>query len=715
MEHDHNLIDRALTDPKHDLLERDSFVKGLTRALVREVSDPNGNIIGRESTSYVVGLTGEWGLGKSTVLNFVYSELETLDHVSVALFNPWIFNGRDELLNGFFSVLRESFKKSQVEQMREVQAALDDYWVAIGVLGDGVAAAADAAGASGGASGIWSWFYKTFRPGQPKVLSPLRQREILEEKLRASKQAVVVLIDELDRIEDDEVRAVAQLVKAVGDIQGISYLVSYDERRVVDALGRGCGEERFVSGSRYLEKIIQYPVPIRPIFSGDAKVLLQASLAANKNSDFSWDDVIKDEIFQTILRGLVTPRDVKRLIGSYSILHETVRGELRSLDVLAYCWILVKAPLLRNAIASNIEKLVDDPSSEDISIEMLRKELDGKSESVVDILGREAAAYSDLLPLLFPRFGKERSSEAFNGDRLSKRENLIRMLYLGNPPDLMPRKSIELLWRQEEPQAITSILKEHIQANTIRNLISRLEDVFESLPEHSDSKVWCCLSDVLVRSTDWISEPEESGNVASEAAEILVRLGLRTPALKVRVQRIIESLIAHGDLVFTAFVIRRLGVHFGFVEDSTRERVDEHIFGREDAKKLIYSEVARYRIAILDGFALRRLPTLSAIFAVSNLNRWDEELRNSFTQQLKRPEAICTFSALAVPPGYVIERTSLDNLMHADEIQSYLTGLGPPLNWIENDWIAMTVRRLVRILEGKSTWHLDDEDPGFRR
>ncbi|MGK3151703.1 P-loop NTPase fold protein, partial [Staphylococcus shinii] len=83
---------------------------------------------------------------------------------------------------------------------------------------------------------------------KPKELSPQEERRKLEKKLADAKIAVVVLIDELDRVEDDEVRAVAQLVKAIGDIKGISYLVAYDPERVADALGRGSGDDRRRTG-----------------------------------------------------------------------------------------------------------------------------------------------------------------------------------------------------------------------------------------------------------------------------------------------------------------------------------------------------------------------------------------------------------------------------------------------------------------------------------
>jgi len=79
------------------------------------------------------------------------------------------------------------------------------------------------------------------------------------EELAAVNLPIVVLIDEVDRVEDDEIRSIAQLVRSVGDFPGVSYALAYDPKRVIQALG---GAERTdvlrdERGRAYLEKIVQ--------------------------------------------------------------------------------------------------------------------------------------------------------------------------------------------------------------------------------------------------------------------------------------------------------------------------------------------------------------------------------------------------------------------------------------------------------------------------
>lgn len=709
-ENNPNMLDRALVDPKHDLLERDPFVSGLVRSLIQDIYDDSGRVIGRKSSGFVVGLTGDWGLGKSTILNFTEAKLKQTEHVSVAFFNPWIFSGRDELLNGFFNALRDALGKSGKEHVRDLQSNLDKYRNAIEVFGEGAAATADLHGGSGTVSTVWNWV-KKLKFGQPASLTPLEERKELERKLDKANQAVVVLIDELDRVENDEVRAVAQLIKAVGDIEGISYLVSYEPGRVAEALGRGHGEERTKSGERYLEKIVQYTVPVRPLFSNDAKLLLEATLTANKNSDFAWDELIEEEAFRSILRKIATPREIKRLIGSYSILYEMIRGEIKPLDVLAYCWILTKSPSLREKISVKLDEMVEDPSPEHLSARFLAFFGDRKSKpSVVDVLGSEAEPFEELLGLLFPRFGEDRRRDDFDGTRLSQRQNLVRLLFLGNPPDLIARNDIEELWGIEDELEIENRLRDYLSKSLLRTLIDRVDDLFETLPQEGDLRFWTTLARVLVRETDWIFTPDDLFNTASDAGEALLRIGARNKELGLRIQVIFHDLVEKNDLVLAPHMFRKILFRYGMTRHSPPEQEGSLILTKEETQQILEDEISRYRAAVINGFALRRLPSVHAIFAISNVQRWDHGLRSNLTKQLSSREAVQTFSALVVPPGYSIECEVLDELLVADEIQKTLEKFGEVKWWIQDPWVADSVRRLHATLSGQNTMRMQDED-----
>jgi predicted KAP-like P-loop ATPase len=88
--------DSPITRQKDDKLGRASFAKALAKAVL----DFDGE------DSFVVGIHGKWGTGKSSVLNLLVEELAVLSAarsqtVDVLRFNPWNFSDQNQLVLQF--------------------------------------------------------------------------------------------------------------------------------------------------------------------------------------------------------------------------------------------------------------------------------------------------------------------------------------------------------------------------------------------------------------------------------------------------------------------------------------------------------------------------------------------------------------------------------------------------------------------------------------
>lgn len=705
----HPSQDRPVTRDRDDKLDRGPFVASLVRTLVRDATGPDGRLAGRSASGFVVGLTGKWGLGKSSILRLLQLELGSMDRVIVSYFNPWLFNGRDELMRGFFNGLRAAIGGSNVEHARELADALDRYWGAIDLAGHTVAAVVDLHGAAGAATTFWSNWGKRAKGALPKSkkLSPEDERKSLEQKIAKHKVAVIVLIDELDRVEDDEVKAVAQLVKAAGDIEGISYLVAYDPERVADALGRGSGAERQASGARYLEKIIQLPIPLRPLFDEDVEKLLDAELLHCSVLPPTVQAENQQAILAQIKKEISTPRDIKRLVGAFAVLERATRGEIEPVDVLAYAWILTKAPALRDTLMNQFDRVVSDPGEREIIAELARR-LDNKNEAPApsEILGECAAPHSELLKLLFPRFHKDHDAQD-DGSRLHRRRNMVRLLYLGNPPGAIARTEIEAIWQIAELGEMEASLRKLLSSGKLVAFIDRLDDLLSQLPPSGDLIFWPALSKVLTRSTDWMTSPTPEYSLVDDVATMLTRLGLRDRLQVPRVKVVVDALIESRDLAIVPWILRKQMYAHGLSKHHRRPG-GESIYTKEETLELMRQETLRYRAAVLDGSALRRLPNVEAIFVIGNQDGWDEKLRTALTQQLKSRDALATMAALLLPPGHGSERQSLAELFDPDEVARALSEANfddPPLE----PWVASAVKQFKVILAGRDP-HFDDED-----
>ena len=704
----HPSQDRPIHGPAEDRLDRGPFVQSLVRALVRDERDAKGLLVGRQATGFVVGLTGKWGLGKSSILHLLAAELGSMDRVIVSVFNPWLFNGRDELLRGFFSGLRDAMGRSNVENARELATALDRYWGAVDLAGHAVAAVADVYGAAGAATTGWKLFSKKAKAEFPKKndLSPEVERKHLEKKLAKMKVAVVVLIDELDRVEDGEVRAVAQLVKAVGDIEGLSYLVAYDADRVIDALGRGEGDGRKASGAHYLEKIIQLPIPLRPLFGEDVDALLKAELEHRRMSLPVELSENEQEIFEQIKREIETPRDVKRLVGAYAILELATRGEISDIDVLGYSWITVKSPDLREILASDCDKAVSDPIREEVIERLLSRRDSSGPPPIEEAFGACATRHEKLLALIFPRFAK-RSANQDDGTRLYHRRNLIRLLYLGNPPGAVSREELEATWSISDSAEMEKKLSEMLVAGKLRAFIDRMDDLLPRLSAKGDFVFWPALSRVLTRSHDLTEGLSLKQAVSRDAVDTLFGLGARNTQNAERVKLSMNALIADGDLVLVPGILRKHMFAHGLTHHGSA-RGGEVVYDKVETQRLLAAETPRYRAAVVDGTALRQLPNVEAVFALGNSGAWDASLRDNFTNQLEGREALSTVAALLVPPGYSADLKSLNELFDAERVYGAMKRLGeiePPLD----KWTADAFRSLKWILAGKDP-NFDDEE-----
>lgn len=142
------------------------------------------------------------------------------------------------------------------------------------------------------------------------------------------------MIDEIDRVEDDEVRAIAQLVRSVADFPNISYVLAYDTARVVQALGTGETDAalRMDRGRTYLEKIVQLQTPLPLTLEDETARFIKSELAPLKDLDLpeSFYSIDRYTTLIEILTGYLirTPRDVKRLVGTFHALGGMVRNEV---------------------------------------------------------------------------------------------------------------------------------------------------------------------------------------------------------------------------------------------------------------------------------------------------------------------------------------------------------------------------------------------------
>lgn len=332
------------------------------------------------------------------------------------------------------------------------------------------------------------------------------QREELLKALKDTGVPIVVLIDELDRIEDAEIRAAAQLVRAVADFPSISYVLAYDHDRVVQALGAGGdGDERVERGRVYLEKIVQFQISLPVTFDEELKDLLLAEMGKLVVDVALPNEWQSDERLLTLLgimfpRPIATPRDIRRLVGTYHVIGSMLRDEVDWVDLLAFSVLMIKAPATVAKLRRNADRVVENPFSSRALYEQY-SESNGDRDELKRLISEHDAAsgVADLLTFLFPRLAKNELRDERHSDSLCFWRPLFTALRLGLPQGAVSRESIVTLLSSTSG-GIEQALWDLYEEEKLAAFLGRFEAVYSQMRDVEHNAVWLGVSGFLKRS-----------------------------------------------------------------------------------------------------------------------------------------------------------------------------------------------------------------------
>jgi hypothetical protein len=198
--------------------------------------------------SLIIGLYGKWGEGKTTVMNFIQQELPK--DTIIVNFNPWLFSDEQHLLKSFFSTLATSIGTEIKSGKEKVGEILADYGDAIGDFTEHIPKVGSK----------FRWLGKLGKKLSSVSVEVLKSR--VDTMIRKSGKPIVIFVDDIDRLDVNEIQYVFKLVKLVGDFPCTSYILSFDDEMVSAALAPKYGGDSKTAGYNFLEKIIQVPLKI---------------------------------------------------------------------------------------------------------------------------------------------------------------------------------------------------------------------------------------------------------------------------------------------------------------------------------------------------------------------------------------------------------------------------------------------------------------------
>ncbi|MBE3088731.1 MAG: hypothetical protein IMZ41_00460, partial [Actinobacteria bacterium] len=117
--------DKPIDSYREDLLNRSFFSKNFAKTILSY----------KDKDSIAIGLHGEWGSGKTSVVNMILEEMEVLgkelnetEKPIILKFNPWNFTEQNQLISQFFKQLSFVLKiKDSSENAKKISENLELY------------------------------------------------------------------------------------------------------------------------------------------------------------------------------------------------------------------------------------------------------------------------------------------------------------------------------------------------------------------------------------------------------------------------------------------------------------------------------------------------------------------------------------------------------------------------------------------------------------
>lgn len=467
----------------------------------------------------------------------------------VVHFRPWLIPDTAALSSVFVDELTKSIGSLLGS---DVEAAMRDYSAVIQRLAPvaGIAAHAAVPGSGNAVRDFLASFGKT-----DESLETRKTR--LEAALRGLRnQKIVVVIDDLDRLNPLEATEMVGLVKSLGNLPNIIYLMSYDRSILCGHLKRVLR----IDAEAYLEKIVQYrrSLPILP----PERILALLDDCRRELFDGASQELLEraqDASFHVLRQYILTARDAVRC-GDWAVrAHRLLKDQTDPVDLLILETLNAKDNALYHWIRRNLDGLCHGELEGKQTIE------NALSQAGIEVTERRKRALSQLFVMASEEF--RRPSNMSKNDRRSKRlrerECADTYFELSEPIMSVGKSALERLFTAEDPKTVLRDMLDQAQssrhASTIRAEL--LDTVWETFGEQAITDDWVDAligeAPALIRARDRLTDDVFSADNLRRLVGTITSSLERLP-IKEQTALIDRMIEGSTDLSLVSAVLRRL-------------------------------------------------------------------------------------------------------------------------------------------------------------
>ncbi len=355
------LEDNAIEDFDQDLLG--NSLKPLVEKL--------NNIVDHNSfqKAFTIGINSEWGTGKTSTLNLLKKELEKTEHIIIE-YNPWMGFDKKVLIEDFFNNLSEHIEQDSLNK------DLDEYSNRLlstqnPLLKDIIS---------------YIPFLNNKTPSLEKLF------KLINKKLRLLNQKIIIIIDDVDRLDNKEIFEILKLIRNSANFTNIFFIVAYDRSYVNNSIDNiNHFHER-----NYLDKIINIELSLpyfdQALLKNIFKNILIEKIGSEYNDKVSYalnngfidiEDLFRFRKAQSnFTQAISNLREVKKLVNSIVINYKNILSDINFSDMIYLEILKLKYPSIYRLLYTQKEKILIESKGYLFLKVRNEKDKDGKEKEV---------------------------------------------------------------------------------------------------------------------------------------------------------------------------------------------------------------------------------------------------------------------------------------------------------------------------------------------
>lgn len=298
-------LDLPITKEDEHSLKRDDLSQKLATRI------KNTNV---KESAFSIGIESPWGFGKTSFINLLCNHFDKKDTIIIK-FNPWNYEKERSLVDAFFAELREALKVYD----SSLSTTLTQYGNILSHSNhDTIKLSAE--------------FIQCLSSQSINT-----KRSKIDFAIKGIGKLILVVIDDLDRLDKDEVISVLKLIRNSASFPNMVFVSAYDKEYLIETL-----KDDVCNSNKYLEKIFQYQFKLpeidksilRTMLYNKCKTFIESRDEEQLKYILEIDNPASQLQFDLILSNIDNIRDVHRFLNSFKFVYQRLKGDTQIHDLL---------------------------------------------------------------------------------------------------------------------------------------------------------------------------------------------------------------------------------------------------------------------------------------------------------------------------------------------------------------------------------------------